>query len=329
MYRHSLGGNVCGCHVRSLFSTVRAMKVSSQSPSTTNTLVDQKETSVDANRPSRSRSFDIAVLYPLYKHQTSNHSDANGRQRTATLAMTGQYEGYLTLLTDLLSPQQLPTGTLTSIAYHIGSLEDAGLANLISAILQSPSLFQDDSDPKASSSSASAASLMNSTLQSDAAIGQTHAVFEAIRQGVLARAANVKAANGTGWSARRKYRKSLEMMLSSAKNNFPLQKPVAALKLAVVSSGTLRALQDLTVKQDKLVSGTGATVVSSITSSTVLALAKAVDCLETSPAVEYTSSGQYRVPLIILTAGVLLKCFSSGVCDDSFHNIICCARHTE
>lgn len=149
--------------------------------------------------------------------------------------MSWPYEAYLTLLTDLLSPGELPRGTLASVVQQFGAVEDAGLARLVSAMLQSPSLFglPIAQDPSSSSQTYTAVSL-------EAAQN----VFQAVRQGILIRIQEVKKSKGSAWSKRRRLQKSLDLLHTSVSESSNGQITSEALKTMVLTTAVLRGFQD-------------------------------------------------------------------------------------
>lgn len=155
--------------------------------------------------------------------------------------MSWPYEAYLTLLTDLLSPGELPRGTLASVVQQFGAVEDAGLAKLVSAMLQSPSLFglPTAQDPSSSTQTYTAVSLQ-----------AAQNVFQAIRQGMLIRIQEVKKSKGPAWSKRRRLQKSLNLLHTSVSESSSGQNTSEAMKTMVLTTAILRGFQDAAADKD-------------------------------------------------------------------------------
>jgi len=156
------------------------------------------------------------------------------------------YEAYITLLTDLLPPDELPQGTLASIAFQIGTLEGTGLVNLVSAILQSRSLFREDDPSQEASTSRRTASVLSFEPARD--------LFHAIRQGVLARIDKVKQRNGKGWSGRRKMYKDIQRLTEiTSRQEHETLNLSESFKRLTLAGGVLRAMQDAADQKDSFV----------------------------------------------------------------------------
>lgn len=163
--------------------------------------------------------------------------------------MAWPHEPYVILLTDLLSPSELPRGTLASIALHVGNVEDAGLARLAFAMLQSPTLF--GSTPYQEPSTSARKS------DESLALKAAQDLFHAVRQGIDSRVQDLKKAKGNAWSKRRKLQRSLELFLNatSAANVEPDLE--SSLKCLVLSTAALRAVQDDAARKDAFVKPDG------------------------------------------------------------------------
>jgi hypothetical protein len=160
--------------------------------------------------------------------------------------MALSYEAYITLLTDLLSPDELPQGTLASIAFHVSTLEDTGLVNLVSAILQSRSLFREADPAQEASASQSTASVQS--------YGPACDVFHAIRQGVLARIDKVKQRNGRGWSGKRKMYKDVQRLIDIiSPQEHETRNLSGSFKRLTLAGAVLRAMQDAADQKDSFV----------------------------------------------------------------------------
>lgn len=157
--------------------------------------------------------------------------------------MAWPYEAYVTLLTDLLSQNELPQGSLASIAEQVGTVEDAGLGRLVSAMLQSPTLYGQASQYQASTSSKPAEYVELAAAQN---------VFHAVRQGVDNRVQQLKKSKGHTWAKRRKLQKTLQHahdVISECANNGDAASSAKALVLWVA---ILRGIQDHCVRKDAL-----------------------------------------------------------------------------
>lgn len=150
---------------------------------------------------------------------------------------------YITLLTDLLSPGNLPRGTLASIAHHVGTLEDAGLSRLLSAMLQSPTLFGQDELQEASTS----------THVSYLSPQATQDAFHAIRQGIVMRLQAAKKSKGSGWSKRRKLSKTLDTFYGVVSIPHSGKDWADSFKRSALVTGVLRGMQDAITEKDALI----------------------------------------------------------------------------
>ncbi|KAK9893838.1 hypothetical protein P389DRAFT_174721 [Cystobasidium minutum MCA 4210] len=155
--------------------------------------------------------------------------------------MSWPYEDYVTLLTDLLSPGELHRGTLAAITKQLATVEDAGLARLISAMLQSPSLFGLQPAHQASTSTQR---LSNVNLEA------AQDVFHAVRQGVLSRIQEANKLKGYKWSKRRKLRKSITVLHDSLLISMEGDNSSEILKHLSIASAVLRGFQDAATDKD-------------------------------------------------------------------------------
>ena len=158
--------------------------------------------------------------------------------------MDWPYESYVTLLTDLLSPDELPLDTLASVARHVATVEDTALARLVSAMLQSPMLYGSVSFQEPSTSSRKSEGVSPTAAQH---------VFHAVRQGIDTRIQAVKTEKGNTWSKRRKLRKTLGTMLEAISGEQYNKEATNSLKALVLSTATLRAVQDDAARTDAFV----------------------------------------------------------------------------
>lgn len=150
----------------------------------------------------------------------------------------------MTLLTDLLSPDELPLDTLASIAQHVATVEDTALARLVSAMLQSPVLYGSTSYQEPSTSSHKPEAV---------ALPAAQNVFHAVRQGIDTRIQAVKKDKGNTWFKRRKLRRSLETMLEAISSEERNREATNSLKALALSVATLRAVQDDAARKDAFV----------------------------------------------------------------------------
>lgn len=155
--------------------------------------------------------------------------------------MSWPYEDYVTLLTDLLSPGELHRGTLAAITKQLATVEDAGLARLISAMLQSPSLFGLQPAHQASTSTQR---LSNVNLEA------AQDVFHAVRHGVLSRIQEANKLKGYKWSKRRKLRKSITVLHDSLLISMEGDNSSEILKHLSIASAVLRGFQDAATDKD-------------------------------------------------------------------------------
>lgn len=149
--------------------------------------------------------------------------------------MAWPYEAYVTLITDLLSPHELPEGSLASIARQIGSVEDAGLGRLVSAMQLSPTLYGTVPQQQASSSRKLFDAVDLSAAQN---------VFHAVRQGMDIRIQDITRSKGNTWSKRRRLQKAIAtIQAANAVGQGDVGLATSA-KCLVISTATLRGIQD-------------------------------------------------------------------------------------
>lgn len=150
----------------------------------------------------------------------------------------------MSLLTDLLSTDDLPRGTLGSIAEHVGAVEDTGLARLASAMLQSPTLYRLLAYQQGSTSSQKAEAI---------GIAAAQDVFRAVRQGIANRLQKLKTAKGNTWIKRRRLQKTLEAFLGAVSVGQTEAEAAKGVKCLLLSSAILRAAQDDAARKDAFI----------------------------------------------------------------------------
>lgn len=156
-----------------------------------------------------------------------------------------EYDAHLALLTDLLSPGELPPGLLSSLAYHLTILDTPNLAHLAKVVLKSEALWM-SSPPAHDLDVASTAPTLQAPPQLD--FRKCQEAYAALQFGFTERARRAAEAYGKGWRARHSFKKSINALWESIRSTYTVSSPdyfANPLTGIIVASAVTRTLQGL------------------------------------------------------------------------------------